>query len=123
MNALYSYCRPYHDSEGGDHHAMPSFFRSIREITKRHGISMIVDEVQTGVGATGTFWAHEKWGLEGDMKPDFVTFTVLISGCCKMSRYNEALSFWEEMMHLKLPLSKEVYSSVICAYSKKASTL
>jgi 4-aminobutyrate aminotransferase-like enzyme len=33
---------------------------------------MIVDEVQTGVGATGTFWAHEAWGLSSP--PDIVTF-------------------------------------------------
>ncbi|RZB47843.1 Pentatricopeptide repeat-containing protein, partial [Glycine soja] len=54
------------------------------------------------------------------IKTDSVTYTVLISGCCKMSKYGEALSFMEEMMHLKLPLSKEVYSSVICACSKQA---
>lgn len=56
------------------------------------------------------------------IKTDSVTYTVLISGCCKMSKYGEALSFMEEMMHLKLPLSKEVYSSAICAYSKQVST-
>ena len=33
---------------------------------------MIVDEVQTGVAATGKFWAHEHWDLE--QPPDFVTF-------------------------------------------------
>lgn len=34
---------------------------------------MIVDEVQTGVGATGKFWAHEYWNLPSP--PDFVTFS------------------------------------------------
>lgn len=34
---------------------------------------MIVDEVQTGVGATGKFWAHEHWDLE--TPPDMVTFS------------------------------------------------
>lgn len=38
------------DSEGGDKHASPAFFRSLREITKKHGVYLIVDEVQTGVG-------------------------------------------------------------------------
>lgn len=33
----------------------------------------IVDEVQTGVGATGTFWAHEAWNLPSP--PDMVTFS------------------------------------------------
>ena len=62
-------------SEGGDFHATPSFFRGLRELTKKRGVYMIVDEVQTGVGATGTFWAHEKWGLDAENAPDFVTFS------------------------------------------------
>jgi len=62
-------------SEGGDNHASTSFFRRLRDITKRHGVLMIVDEVQTGVGSTGTFWAHEKWGLEKGEEPDIVTFS------------------------------------------------
>lgn len=60
-------------SEGGDNHATPYFFQGLREITKRHGVLLIVDEVQTGVGATGKFWAHEHWNL--DTPPDIVTFS------------------------------------------------
>ena len=40
-------------SEGGDNHASTDFFRRLREITQTHQILMIVDEVQTGIGATG----------------------------------------------------------------------
>lgn len=43
-------------SEGGDNHASPAFFQGIRELTHKHNILFIVDEVQTGVGATGKFW-------------------------------------------------------------------
>ncbi|KAF2878373.1 aminotransferase class-III-domain-containing protein [Massariosphaeria phaeospora] len=60
-------------SEGGDNHASPNFFRGLRELTKKHNILFIVDEVQTGVGATGKFWAHEHWGLS--TPPDMVTFS------------------------------------------------
>lgn len=60
-------------SEGGDNHASPSFFRGLRALTKKHNVLFIVDEVQTGVGATGKFWAHEHWGL--DSPPDMVTFS------------------------------------------------
>ncbi|KAL9105465.1 MAG: hypothetical protein Q9227_009374 [Pyrenula ochraceoflavens] len=60
-------------SEGGDNHASPAFFRGLREITKRHNVLMIVDEVQTGVGATGKFWAHEHWNMADP--PDMVTFS------------------------------------------------
>jgi 4-aminobutyrate aminotransferase/(S)-3-amino-2-methylpropionate transaminase len=60
-------------SEGGDNHASPAFFQGLREITRRNDILMIVDEVQTGVGATGKFWAHDHWNL--DDPPDMVTFS------------------------------------------------
>jgi len=50
-------------SEGGDNHASPSFFQGVREITRKHNVLLIVDEVQTGVGATGKFWAHDHWEL------------------------------------------------------------
>lgn len=60
-------------SEGGDNHASPAFFRGLRDITKKHGVLLIVDEVQTGVGATGKFWAHDHWNLT--TPPDMVTFS------------------------------------------------
>lgn len=60
-------------SEGGDNHASPAFFRGLREITKKHDVLLIVDEVQTGLGATGRLWAHEHWDLPSP--PDIVTFS------------------------------------------------
>ncbi|CED85472.1 4-aminobutyrate aminotransferase [Phaffia rhodozyma] len=64
-------------SEGGDRHASPAFFRSLIKLAHQHGAFFIADEVQTGFGATGQFWAHDAWGLvEGkDEFPDFVTFS------------------------------------------------
>lgn len=60
-------------SEGGDNHASPAFFQGLRDITKRNKVLFIVDEVQTGVGATGKFWAHDHWNLS--TPPDMVTFS------------------------------------------------
>lgn len=60
-------------SEGGDNHASPAFFNGLRQITRKHDVLLIVDEVQTGVGATGKFWAHEHWNLQDP--PDMVTFS------------------------------------------------
>ena len=60
-------------SEGGDNHASPNFFKGLRAITRKHNVLLIVDEVQTGVGATGKFWAHEHWNM--DEPPDMVTFS------------------------------------------------
>jgi 4-aminobutyrate aminotransferase/(S)-3-amino-2-methylpropionate transaminase len=59
--------------EGGDRHAADSFFRGLRRITAELGRYLIVDEVQTGCGATGRMWAHAAWGL--DTPPDCVTFS------------------------------------------------
>ncbi len=59
--------------EGGDRHASPGFFRALRAMTAARGVAFIVDEVQTGAGATGTFWAHEAWALPEP--PDAVTFS------------------------------------------------
>lgn len=60
-------------SEGGDNHASPAFFQGLRDITKKHNVVMIADEVQTGFGATGKFWGHEHWNLSSP--PDIVTFS------------------------------------------------
>ncbi|GCC37044.1 hypothetical protein chiPu_0015544, partial [Chiloscyllium punctatum] len=66
-------------SEGGDNHATDDFFRKLRNIAKKHGCAFLCDEVQTGGGATGKFWAHEHWGL--DDPADIVTFSKkLLSG-------------------------------------------
>ncbi len=59
--------------EGGDRHASPSFFQTLRTLCSRHESLFVADEVQTGCGATGTFWAHEAWGPE--TRPDIVTFS------------------------------------------------
>lgn len=62
-------------SEGGDNHASPAFFRGLRALTKKHDVLLIVDEVQTGIGATGKLWAHEHWDLAPQDAPDMVTFS------------------------------------------------
>lgn len=46
---------------------------------KELGIYLIVDEVQTGVCQTGTYWAHEQWNLRE--APDFVTFAKKMLSC------------------------------------------
>lgn len=60
-------------SEGGDNHASASFFQGLRDITLKHGALLIMDEVQTGVGATGKFWAHEHFNITPPV--DMVTFS------------------------------------------------
>jgi 4-aminobutyrate aminotransferase len=55
--------------EGGYVVPHPGFLRRLREVTRRHGILLIADEVQCGMGRTGRLFASEHFGLE----PDIVT--------------------------------------------------
>jgi len=60
-------------SEGGDLHASVSFFKSVQQACKDFDAAFIVDEVQTGICASGKMWAHQNWDLEEG--PDFVVFS------------------------------------------------
>ena len=53
--------------EGGYIVPPPSFWPRLREITNRHGILLVADEVQTGFGRTGRFFAVEHWGVVPDI--------------------------------------------------------
>jgi L-lysine 6-transaminase len=52
--------------EGGDNHFRPEFVQALKAIADSTNCFFIVDEVQTGVGLTGRFWAHEHYGVEPD---------------------------------------------------------
>ena len=53
--------------EGGYVVPPDSFFPRLRELCDRHGILLIVDEVQTGMGRTGKMFAMQHWGVEPDI--------------------------------------------------------
>jgi 4-aminobutyrate aminotransferase len=53
--------------EGGYIPAPPGFLEGLRERADRHGILLVVDEVQTGFGRTGRFWGHEHFGVIPDV--------------------------------------------------------
>lgn len=59
-------------SEGGDNMATPFFFQSLQKLAQEKGVIFIMDEVQTGLGATGKLWCHEYFNLP--TSPDIVTF-------------------------------------------------
>ena len=58
--------------EGGDNHIRPEFAAALRQICDESEILLIYDEIQTGVGLTGRFWAYEHFGAEA--RPDIITF-------------------------------------------------
>ena len=52
--------------EGGIHVAEPSFLEKIRTLCDQHGLLLILDEVQCGIGRTGNFFAYEHSGVRPD---------------------------------------------------------
>lgn len=55
--------------EGGHRVPPPGFFAHLRTVCDEFGILLIADEIQTGMGRTGTFFAMEQW----DIVPDIIT--------------------------------------------------
>ena len=53
--------------EGGFVVAPPEFLHGLRRICDEHGIVLVADEVQTGFGRTGRFFAMEHFGVEPDL--------------------------------------------------------
>src|SRR5437899_3319397 len=53
--------------EGGYFVSPPGFLRALRELCDRHGILLVADEVQSGMGRTGKLFAVEHWGVEPDI--------------------------------------------------------
>ncbi len=53
--------------EGGVRVAPPAFLRSLRELCDKHGLLLVFDEVQTGVGRTGEIFAYERSGIAPDI--------------------------------------------------------
>ena len=68
-------------AEGGDHHFRPEFFQELREYADRYEALLIFDEVQTGLGVTGTMWAYEQTGVI----PDLISFGKKTQVCGVMS--------------------------------------
>lgn len=53
--------------EGGVIPANPEWVKKLAEICKDNGILLMVDEIQTGIGRTGTLFAYEQYGIEPDV--------------------------------------------------------
>ncbi|NIO21301.1 MAG: L-lysine 6-transaminase [Candidatus Aenigmarchaeota archaeon] len=56
--------------EGGDNHFRPEFLQSLERVCRENDIMFVLDEIQTGFGATGKMWGFEHFGI----KPDIIAF-------------------------------------------------
>ena len=53
--------------EGGVRVASPAFLQGLRELADAHDLMLVLDEVQSGYGRCGTFYAHEAYGVDPDI--------------------------------------------------------
>ncbi|RON48707.1 4-aminobutyrate--2-oxoglutarate transaminase [Pseudomonas frederiksbergensis] len=80
--------------EGGFYVAPKEFMKRLRALCDQHGILLIADEVQTGAGRTGTFFAMEQMGVAADL----TTFAKSIAGgfplagVCGKAEYMDAIA-------------------------------
>ncbi len=74
--------------EGGDHHFRPEFFKKLRKVADEREALLIFDEVQTGMGTTGSMWAWQQFGVQ----PDIVAFgkKTQVCGIMSTTRIDEA---------------------------------
>ncbi|MFI5687446.1 diaminobutyrate--2-oxoglutarate transaminase family protein [Streptomyces sp. NPDC051636] len=83
--------------EGGVIPAPDDWMRRMRQITAARAIPLIADEVQTGVGRTGAFWAVEHSGVT----PDVMVLSKAIGGSLPLAVvvYRDDLDVWEPGAH------------------------
>ncbi|WP_018268006.1 diaminobutyrate--2-oxoglutarate transaminase [Methylosinus sp. LW4] len=83
--------------EGGVNPAPDDWLRKIRDITRRRGVPLIIDEVQTGLGRTGRMYACEHAGVT----PDVLVLSKAIGGGLPLSVvvYHRDLDLWKAGAH------------------------
>ncbi|MGB0524457.1 MAG: aminotransferase class III-fold pyridoxal phosphate-dependent enzyme, partial [Flammeovirgaceae bacterium] len=84
--------------EGGINVAPKSWLRALRAITKKHGILMIIDDIQVGCGRTGKFFSFEEAGI----KPDLITLSKSIGGYglpMSLTLIKPAIDVWKPGQH------------------------
>ena len=83
--------------EGGVIPARPEFVQELRRITREWDIPLVVDEVQSGCGRTGSWFAFEQFGIE----PEIVVASKALGGGHPASviLYDERLDVWAPGAH------------------------
>ncbi len=72
------------------------FWPRIRKATKEHGVLLIADEVQTGLGRTGKMWGVEHWGVVPDI---LAVAKSLGGGVMPISAFCSTEEIWQCMMY------------------------
>jgi 4-aminobutyrate aminotransferase len=83
--------------EGGYLVPPGDFLPRLRELTARHGILLVLDEVQSGMGRTGRLLAHQHWGIQ----PDIVCLAKRLASGLPLGAFlaNAELMNWDPGSH------------------------
>jgi 4-aminobutyrate aminotransferase len=100
--------------EGGYFPAPASFLRGLREICDEHGILLVADEVQSGMGRTGRWWAIQHAGVE----PDIITTAKGIASGMPLGAFiaRDSVMTWPAGAH-----GSTFAGNPICAAAGKAT--
>jgi 4-aminobutyrate aminotransferase len=100
--------------EGGYFPAPASFLRALRELCDEHGILLVADEIQSGMGRTGRWWAMQHAGVE----PDIVTTAKGIASGMPLGAFlaRESVMTWPAGTH-----GSTFAGNPICAAAGKAT--
>ncbi|MFA5514175.1 MAG: aspartate aminotransferase family protein [Sphaerochaetaceae bacterium] len=102
--------------EGGTIIPSKKFLQRVREITKKHGVVMICDEIQAGLGRTGKMWAFE----HGDIVPDIVTISKALGG---IGFPISAIAYREELNTMPTAKSIGTFRGNMVAFAAGATAL
>ena len=72
------------------------FWPRLREMTRRYGVLLIADEVQTGMGRTGALWGVDHWGVVPDI---LAVAKALGGGVMPVGAFCSTADIWQVMMH------------------------
>lgn len=67
--------------EGGDRHLRPQYLQAVQQLCHQYDVLLVADEVQTGLGATGSMWACQQLGVQ----PDVIAFGKKTQVCGVMA--------------------------------------
>ena len=100
--------------EGGYFPAPASFLRELRELCDAHGILLVADEVQSGMGRTGRWWAIQHAGVE----PDIVTTAKGIASGMPLGAFiaRDSIMTWPAGAH-----GSTIAGNPICAAAGQAT--
>ncbi|HEV8252823.1 MAG TPA: acetyl ornithine aminotransferase family protein [Candidatus Limnocylindria bacterium] len=100
--------------EGGYFPAPPAFLRGLRELCDEHGILLVADEVQSGMGRTGRWWAIQDAGVE----PDIVTTAKGIASGMPLGAFiaRDSIMTWPAGAH-----GSTFAGNPVCAAAGKAT--